>query len=143
MKKSLKCLSILLACSVYVYGNPVSQPVYQNPQYISAQQTVPVYTFKPSQPESQGLQYNIQPQIQSVRPQYVRAQSPAVTPVYETSKEGLQNYGRQSPSALQQVCVDRGSVLLVVVFLEFKNCILLKIHGNYSTSKLFVDRKAI
>lgn len=100
MKNFIKYLAIFLVSSAF--GNPVSQPAYQSPQYISAQ-AVPVFTFKPSQPEPQRLQYNIQPQIQSVQPQYVRAQRPTVTPVYEPSKEGLQNYGRQSPSALQQV----------------------------------------
>lgn len=91
---------IFLVSSVFAY--PVSQPVYQSPQYISAQ-AVPAYHFKPSQSQPQVLQYNIQPQIQSVQPQYVRAQVPAATPVYEQEKEGLQNYGRQSPAVLQQV----------------------------------------
>lgn len=99
MENFVTCFTVILVSSVYAY--PVSQPVYQSPQYISAQ-AVPVY-FKPSQPQPQVLQYNTQPQIQGVQPQYVRAQVAAATPVYEQEKEGLQNYGRQSPSVLQQV----------------------------------------
>lgn len=115
MTNILRTWIIFIFSSVYAF--PISQPVYQNQEYVSAQ-AVPAYTtFK--QPQAQGLQYNIQPQIQSVQPQYVRAQiqpqiqsvqpqyvraqTPSITPVYETSKEGLQNYGKQSQTASQQV----------------------------------------
>lgn len=98
MKYVLKCSFLLLVSSVNAL--PVSEPAYQSPQYISAQ-AVPAYTFK--QPQAQGLQYNIQPQIQNVQTQYLKAQVPSVTPIYEPDREGLQNYGRQNPSALQQV----------------------------------------
>lgn len=99
MKKFL-CCTLFLFVSSSVKAYPASQPVYHSPQYISAQ-AVPAYTFKSSQAQPQ---YNIQPQIQSVAPQYVRAQVPAVTPVYENEKEGLQNYGSQGQSPVQQVC---------------------------------------
>lgn len=73
MKEILACIIIALVSSAFSY--PVSQPVYHNPQYVSAQS---IYKQQP-----QALGYAQQ--------QYVR---PQVAPVLESRvrAEGLQNY---------------------------------------------------
>lgn len=79
MKNFLKCIVICLVSAGGVVSDPVSQPVYQNTQYVPVQ-AVPA-SLK-------------QPQAPGYLQQYVR---PQAAPVYESRvrAEGSQNYGSQ------------------------------------------------
>ncbi|XP_018577010.1 uncharacterized protein LOC108915460 [Anoplophora glabripennis] len=98
MKDLLRCLPLLIVSCATSY--PISQPVYPNNQYISAQ-AVPSVTYR--QPSAPGYD----PRVQS---QYAR-QPVATHPVYETrQREGLQNYASYSSpqQPIQQVLLTTG-----------------------------------
>ncbi|KAJ3663040.1 hypothetical protein Zmor_007349 [Zophobas morio] len=79
--------------SVFVTGSfayPVSQPVYPNTQYITAQ-AIP------------NVQYRQQPQAY-LQPGYISTPAPSAKPVYEVEKSaGLQKYSTQIKQPIQQV----------------------------------------
>jgi hypothetical protein len=85
------CLLLVFVTGSFAY--PVSQPVYPNTQYISAQ-AIP------------AVQYRQQPQAY-LQPQYISvgAQTPQTAkPVYEADKsQGLQKYSTQIKQPIQQV----------------------------------------
>jgi hypothetical protein len=85
------CLLLVFVTGSFAY--PVSQPVYPNTQYISAQ-AIP------------AVQYRQQPQAY-LQPQYISvgAQTPQTAkPVYEADKSpGLQKYSTQIKQPIQQV----------------------------------------
>lgn len=86
---------VCLLCLVFVAENfayPVSQPVYPNGQYVSAQ-AIP------------AVQYRQQPQAY-LQPQYISSAAvQTARPVHEPEK-GLQRYSTQIKQPIQQVLLN-------------------------------------
>lgn len=96
MKLVVCLLSVLITRSS---AYPASQPVYSNPQYISAQAI-------------QNVQYRQQQQPQAyLQPAYISAVAAAAAatatqtakPIYEDKGAGLQKYSTQIKQPIQQV----------------------------------------
>ncbi|CAG9770897.1 unnamed protein product [Ceutorhynchus assimilis] len=81
MRNCTTFLPLLMSLFFNVKCNPISQPGYENPQYVS--QNVPTITYKPQQ-------IHYKPAAQPARP------------VYEAKADGLQYYSNQQQQQQQQ-----------------------------------------